>query len=124
MQIIYTYTQFLKIWLLTIFNGKNTSKINKKFIKCYDENCDKGNIFEVDVEYHKELHELHNDLLFLPEKINSVWKLVCNLYDNEKYVAHIRTLKQVLNDGLILKKCIKSLHLIRKLGGTFVWDEY
>ena len=92
MQIIYTYTQFLKIWLLTIFNGKNKSKINKKFIKCYDENCDKGNIFEVDVECHKELHKLHNDLLFLPEKINSVCKLVCNLYDNEKYVAHIRTL--------------------------------
>ena len=31
-------------------------------------------------------------------------KLVCNLYDENKYVARIRTLKQALNHGLILKK--------------------
>ena len=31
-------------------------------------------------------------------------KLTCNLYDKEKYVAHIRALKQALEDGLILKK--------------------
>ena len=29
--------------------------------------------------------------------------LVRNLYDKEKYDAHIRTLKQVLNHGLVLK---------------------
>ena len=27
-------------------------------------------------------------------------KLVCNLYNKEKYVAHIHTLKQALNHGL------------------------
>ena len=43
---------------------------------------------------------------FLPErmKINKCSKLVCNLYDKDNYVVHIRLLKQALNHGLILKK--------------------
>ena len=39
--------------------------INEDFIKNYDENNDKGYIFDVDVKYPKRLHELHSDLLFL-----------------------------------------------------------
>ena len=44
---------------------------------------DKGYILEVDVAYSKDLHDLHRDLPFLPErmKINKCNKLVCNLYD-------------------------------------------
>ena len=40
-----------------------------------------------------KLHKLHNDLPFIPEimKIKQFRKLVCNLYDKEKYFAHIRT---------------------------------
>ena len=34
-------------------------------------------------------------------------KLVCNLYDKEKYFVHIKTLKQALNYELQLKKCIE-----------------
>ena len=37
-------------------------------------------------------------------KINKRNKLVCNLYDTKNYVFHIRSLKQALNYGLILKK--------------------
>ena len=37
-------------------------------------------------------------------KINKCNKLVCNLYDKNKYVVHIRSLKQALDHGLILKK--------------------
>ena len=37
-------------------------------------------------------------------KINKCNKVVCNLYDKNNYVAHIRALKQALNHGLILKK--------------------
>ena len=39
--------------------------------------------FEADVQYPKKLHELHNDLLFLPErmKIKIVKKLVAHLHD-------------------------------------------
>ena len=37
-------------------------------------------------------------------KIGKCRKLVCNLYDKKNYVVHIRSLKQALNHGLILKK--------------------
>ena len=55
------------------------SKFDEKFIKNYDENSDKGYILEVDVEYSKNLHNLHSDLPFLPERmtINKCSKLVC-----------------------------------------------
>ena len=77
-----------------------------KFIKDYDENSDKGYILEVDVEYPKNLHKLHSDLPFLPErmKINKCDKLVCNVRDKENYVTHILALKQALNHGLKLSK--------------------
>ena len=49
---------------------------------------------------------MHSDLPFLSEriKINKCSKLVCNLYDKNNYVVHIRSLKQALDRGLILKK--------------------
>ena len=76
--------------------------INEDFMKNYDENNDKGYIFEVDVKYPKRLHDLHSDLPFLSERmeINKCKKLVCNLYDKKKYVVHINSLKQALNHGL------------------------
>ena len=60
---------------------------------------------EVDVEYLEKLHELHNDLLFLPErmKIEKVDQLVANLSDKTEYVKHIRNLKRALNHRLYLK---------------------
>ena len=50
-----------------------------------------GYILEVDVEYSKELHENHNELPFLTErmKIGRVEKLVPNLKDKKGYVVHI-----------------------------------
>ena len=79
---------------------------NEDFIKNYDENNDKGYIFEVDVKHPKTLHDLHSDLPFLSERmeVNKCKKLVCNLFNKKKYVAHINTLKQALNQGLKLKK--------------------
>ena len=67
---------------------------------------DIGYLFVVDVEYPKNLHTLHSDLPFLPErmKINKCDKLVCNLNDKENYPVHILALKQALNHGLKLKK--------------------
>ena len=75
-------------------------------IKNYDEDSDKEYIFEVDVQYPKNLYDLHSDLPFLPErmKINKCNKLVCNLYDKKNYFVHIRALKQALIHGLTLKK--------------------
>ena len=71
------------------------SKFNEDFIKNYDEN---GNIvffLEVDIDYPKELFNLHKDLPFLPEskKINKVEKLIRSIEDKKKYVSHIRSLK-------------------------------
>ena len=37
-------------------------------------------------------------------EINKCKKLVCNLYNKKKYVAHINTLKQALNHGLKFKQ--------------------
>ena len=85
---------------------EDTSQLNEDFIKKYNEESDDGYFFEVDVQYPKKLHELHNDLPFLPErmKLKKVAKLVTNLNDKTEYVIHMRNLKQVLNHGLILKK--------------------
>ena len=43
------------------------SEFNEGFIRNYDENNDKGYIFEIDVEYPKNLFNLHSDLQFLPK---------------------------------------------------------
>ena len=92
---------------------KDLSKIDEDFIKIYNENSDKGYILEVDVEYPKNLHDLHSDLPFLPGrmKVDKCKKLVCNLYDKKSYVVHIRSLKQALNHGLILNKVHKVIQL-------------
>ena len=37
-------------------------------------------------------------------KINKCSKFVCNLYDKNNYVVHIKSLKQALDHGLILRK--------------------
>ena len=65
-----------------------------------------GDILEVDVEYPRNIHMLHSNLAFLPErmKINKLSKLVCTTQNKENYVTHIRALKQALNHGLKLTK--------------------
>ena len=64
---------------------KDLLKFNESFIKNYDEDSDEGYILEVDVEYPKNLHKLHSDLPFLPErmKINKCSKFVCTLQDKK-----------------------------------------
>ena len=81
------------------------SDFNEEFIKNYDENSDEGYFLEVDIEYPKTLCGSHKELPFLPErrKLEKVKKLVCSIEDKEKYVIHIRALKQALNHGLVLK---------------------
>ena len=91
---------------------EDTSQFNEGFIKNYNEESDEGYFVEVDVQYPEKLHELHNDLLFLPErmKIEKVEKLVTDLHDKTEYVIHIRNLKQRLNHGLNLIKILCILN--------------
>ena len=93
-----------------------SDKINEDFIKNYNENNDKGYILEVNVKYLKRLHKLHSDLSFLSERmeLNKCKKLVCNLFNKKKYVAHINALKQVLNHGLKLKKIHRVIEFNKK----------
>ena len=93
------------------FKWTDNNMINKEFIKSYNENDKKGYILEVDVKYPKKLHDLHSDLPFLHERMetNKCKKLVCNLYDKNKYVVHINSLKQALNHGLKLKKIYRII---------------
>ncbi|GFY67148.1 uncharacterized protein TNIN_416021 [Trichonephila inaurata madagascariensis] len=93
---------------------------------------DIGYIFEVDLEYPDELHDLHNCYPLAPEKIEvsvsecspytkniakefsilkskSVEKLVPNLKNKTKYVLHYRNLKLYVQLGLKVKKIHKIL---------------
>ena len=47
-------------------------------------------ILEVDLEYPRSLHDLHNDYPLAPEgvEVNKVDKLIPNLQDKKKYVIH------------------------------------
>ena len=85
---------------------KKLSKFNEDFIKKYDKDSKKGYFLEVDIDYPKELFNLHKDLSFLSarKKVEKVEKLICSIENKEKYVIHIRSLKQALNHGLKLKK--------------------
>ena len=51
-----------------VLNEKKVSKFDEGFMKNYDEDSNKGYILEVDVEYPKDLHNLHSDLPFLSER--------------------------------------------------------
>ena len=45
---------------------KETSQFNEDFIKIYNKNSDIGYFIEADDQYPEKLHELHNELPFLP----------------------------------------------------------
>ena len=59
---------------------------------------------------------LPKDLTFLSEstKVNNVDKLICDIEDKKKYVIHIRTLKQAINNGLKLKKVHRIIQFKQK----------
>ena len=65
----------------------------------------------MDIDYLKELFNFHKDLPFLPErqKIEKVEELICSIEDKQKYVIHIRALKQALNHGLKLKRVHRKI---------------
>ena len=72
-------------------------------------------ILEVDLEYPENLHDLHNDYPFCPERVeckNRVEKLIPNLRDKTKYGIHYKNLIQCLKAGLKLKKIHRGIKFI------------
>ena len=112
-------------------NLPETSEEIESFLNKYTEDSDCGIILEVDLEYPKELHDLHNEYPCAPEKMiitddmlsdyakkmkeehsissGKVPKLVTTLYDKEKYVLHYQNLKLYLKLGLKIKKIHRVL---------------
>ena len=74
---------------------KKLWKFNEGLIKNYYENSNKGYFLQADIDYPKELFNLHKDLPFLPErkKVEKVERLICSIENKEKHVIQIRALK-------------------------------
>ena len=101
-----------------IENLKQEARELKRTIDMMVRNSNRGvgYVLEVDVKYPRELHDLHNDLPIMCEKIrvkgpavagaspSGVEKLVPNLHDKKKYVIHVKALKQALDHGLVLER--------------------
>ena len=101
------------------------------YLSKYTCNSSKGCVLEVDLEYNKELRELHSDYPLVPDKIKvkremlsdyqlkiadlfnipvgNVKKLVPNFSDKEKYGIHYENLQLYLRLGLNLKKIHRVL---------------
>ena len=113
------------------FKWFNEQEIEDLDLIEYGKENEKGLILEVDLEYPKELHNLHNDYSLAPEKIKVtkdmlsdysqkmaekfnistglVHKLIPTLGKKEKYVLHYRNLQLYLNLGLKLTKIHRVL---------------
>ena len=113
------------------FRWMTTKQIDKIDLSKYNENSKKGLILEVDLEYPKELHDLHNDYPLAPEKVKVtenmlseyakniaekhkistglVHKLIPTLSKKEKYVLHYRNLQLYTDLGLKLTKVHRVL---------------
>ena len=72
-------------------------------------------ILEVDLEYPRSLHDLHNDYPLAPEhiRVNKVDKLIPNLWDKTNYVIHC-----VIHCGI--KQIMLST--VKTLCNILVWD--
>lgn len=95
------------------FKWLKKRKIEKLNISEIDKEGDYGYIFEVDVQYDVQLHDIHNDLPFLPESKpppnKKICKLIPNLENKEKYVVHYRNLQHALSNGLKISKIHRVL---------------
>lgn len=91
---------------------------NVESIMKLSDDSEYGYIFEADLHYPKNLHDIHNDYPFcaekrpLPDEVfnilkikkNKTEKLLLTLYDKERYVVHYGMLKLAIRHGLIVKK--------------------
>ena len=114
-----TYLQYLEMnnlygWAMSQplpTGGFKWVDVNPNEISELATRTDKDYILEVDVSYSRELHNPHNYLQFMFERmeINEVEKLVPNLRDKKNYVIHIRALSQGLQNGLRLDRIHQAI---------------
>ena len=113
------------------FRWMTKNQIDKIDLAKYKEDSNKGLILEVDLEYPKELHNLHNDYPIGPKKVKVtenmlsgycknlakkykistglVHKLIPTLSNKEKYVLHYRNLQIYTDLGLKITKVDRVL---------------
>ena len=65
---LYGYAMSQKFSINNFEWVEENSQFNEDFVKNYNEESDEGYFLKVDVQYPEKLHELHNDLPFLPER--------------------------------------------------------
>ena len=103
-----TTTTYWEFKWVDIKNLRQEARELKRTIGMMVRNSNRGYgyVLEVDVKYLRELHDHHNDLPFMCEKIrvDGVEKLVPNLHEKKKYVIHVKALTQALDHGLVLEK--------------------
>eukprot|EP00102_Acyrthosiphon_pisum_P012564 XP_008181781.2 PREDICTED: uncharacterized protein LOC103309046 [Acyrthosiphon pisum] len=101
-------SQFLPKDGFSWYEGDLSVKNILKLLENSNETSEIGYSLEVDLSYPKSLHDKHNDLPYLPERIippgSKIKKLVANLKPKKHYVVHYMALKQALKAGLILEK--------------------
>ena len=87
--------------------------INKyKVIKLLGKkDTNQGYIFEVDLDYSDTLWKSHNDYPLAPEKVkvDKIEKLIRSFKPKTNYVLHYKSLKQYLQEGMILKKVHRGI---------------
>ena len=113
------------------FKWLTEKQINKINLAQYNEDSNKGLLIEVNLEYPKELHDLHNDYPLAAERVcvnnnmlskyckriaakynistGLVHKLIPTLSNKEKYVLHYRNLQLYLDLGLKINKVHRVL---------------
>ena len=62
---------------------EDISEFNEDFRKSYNDESDEGYFLEVDVQCSENLHNLHNDLPFLPRRMKTekFEELIAHLHD-------------------------------------------
>ena len=92
--------------------------VSQEFIMNYKEDSDIGYTLEVDLEYPKHLHDLHNDYPLAPERFkpegSDCEKLCGTFYDKKDYIIDIRNLQFYIEKGLILKKVSRVVQYTQK----------
>ena len=79
---LYGWAMFQKLPVNGFKWKKNVLKFDKEFVKNYDEDSNKGYIFEVDVKYPKDLHSLHSNLPFLSDGMKIKKNATCIIKKN------------------------------------------